>query len=266
MRIPRLPDAMAVMTAALLGLAAPRAALAQRLVVTCIHNTTDRNLPYSFQWGAEGWQKSVVAAQGYRWHSYPYDEESRNAPALRVSFDYDPYTSGSQVKTYTLQRTISYSDNCESGTHYNFRDTDDDELELFIATREQAARSQGPLKYALACIENRTGFYVPYIVRWGNGEWTSWSLDASQSKWHSGPYREGDQAAPKLQIKFDYDQQSEGSQVREYTLPTYSSTSQGCGPAKKYYFGRRSDRGFDVFDPDKASGQSAPRIGVNSRP
>jgi hypothetical protein len=262
MRMYRLPGFL-IAAAVWLSFSAPQAALAGRLVVTCIHNTTDRSLPYSFQWGAEGWQKSVVVAQGYRWHSYPYDEDNRSAPSLKVSFDADPYTDGSQVKTYTLQRTISTADNCESGTQYNFRDTDSGALDLYIATRDQTAGSQAPLKYALACIENRTGFYVPYIVQWGSGDWKSWNLNAGRSNWHSGPYRQG-QAVPVLRIKFDYDQETEGSQVRQYTLTTYSSPTQSCEGGKKYYFGKRSDGGFDLFDPEK-SGQPV-QIGVDASP
>ena len=261
MRMHRL-RALAITAAASLGLSMPQVALAQRFVVTCIHNLTDRNLSYSFQWGSSAWKKTAVAAKGSMSHWYPYDEENGTPPDLRVSFDSDPYTSGSQVKTYTLQRTFSPSDKCESGTQYNFRDTDNDELDLYIVPRAPAARPAGPLKYALACIENRTGFFVPYIVQWGNGEWKSWSLKAGHSNWHSGPYKGGEQV-PAMRIKFDWDQESEGSQSRQYTLPTYTSSSQGCDGGKKYYFGKKSDGGFDLFDPEK-TGQ--PIIGVDASP
>lgn len=90
-------------------------------------------------------------------------------------------------------------------------------------------------KYAVAKVTNPLTTTVSYRYRWGTGAWKVTSLSPGTTNRHSWRYQfEGQNASPKLQIRFDADQ-GEGVFFRTYTLQKHSVPYRTIG-GKDYRF------------------------------
>ncbi len=91
-------------------------------------------------------------------------------------------------------------------------------------------------KVGAICIENSTNEKLHYSYRWGEGEWSTQSIEAKQLMSHWWTYVPGSQTSPNFQIKFD-DNFSEGYTAAIYNLERYSTTEPvKCNQSRKYYF------------------------------
>jgi hypothetical protein len=123
---------------------------------------------------------------------------------------------------------------------------------LIVAQPVQAQR-----QFAVTCIENRTGMDLSYSYRWGLMEWQRAVIGPQGQRWHSWP-GDGYQAAPALEISFDYDL-SGGERYKTYILHKNWSYRDDCGGGKRYYFAKDAYGNLDLYDTDTGNNSNATR-------
>lgn len=95
-------------------------------VATCLSNTTDITISYSYRWDQLEWQRSTVAPQGKMRHWWTYSTAERStAPTLQIAFD-DNLADGATWTTRSLSLSrASSSFTCTEVANYSFlRETD----------------------------------------------------------------------------------------------------------------------------------------------
>lgn len=93
-------------------------------------------------------------------------------------------------------------------------------------------------RFALVCIKNTTGRSINYDIKWGDGAWSTYSVEGSAgaNRWHSMAYTTpGSTHSPPLRIRFDSDMTS-GTSYVEYNLKKYAAAEQVCNLGKQYQF------------------------------
>ncbi|MEL7038378.1 MAG: hypothetical protein AAFO04_22585 [Cyanobacteria bacterium J06592_8] len=89
------------------------------------------------------------------------------------------------------------------------------------------------------CIQNPTNHELRYSYRWGDGEWSTDSLEAKQSIKHWWTYAPGRQTSPNFQIRFD-ESFSEGYTARTHNLERYATSEPvQCSQSRRYSFSIR---------------------------
>ncbi|MDF1699456.1 MAG: hypothetical protein P1U56_26625, partial [Saprospiraceae bacterium] len=94
--------------------------------VTCINNTTDREILFTYKWDSDTeWKRESLAAGFRQWFSLTRDEK------FYVEFDYS-YNEGYQKKRYWLNRKSSKTQSCESASRYNFVSSNSTDIDIVI--------------------------------------------------------------------------------------------------------------------------------------
>jgi hypothetical protein len=101
---------------------------------------------------------------------------------------------------------------------------------LFAAGQE--AKAAGC--YGAFIIENPTSNTIHYQIKWGNGEWTTYSVGPGRDYAHWYPLDENDEV-PTPQIRFDYICGDDDVTFKVYKVDVYATDYPTVG-GKRYYF------------------------------
>jgi len=90
--------------------------------------------------------------------------------------------------------------------------------------------------YGVVSIHNPTTQILTYQFRWGDGDWTSYTLYPGEYRWHSWTYAYANEnSSPTPCIRYDEDLTS-GYFQREYSLIAYASPYHDAAWSKQYAF------------------------------
>jgi hypothetical protein len=90
--------------------------------------------------------------------------------------------------------------------------------------------------YGVVTINNPTNEALTYHFRWGDGQWTAYTLLPGEYRWHSWQYAYANQnSSPTPYVMFDVDMTA-GAYWQEYYLVAYASPYNAAAWGKQYQF------------------------------
>jgi hypothetical protein len=110
-------------------------------------------------------------------------------------------------------------------------------LAVALFTTSQQAQAGG---YGSFVLRNPNRVTIYYQVKWGNGDWQSYSVPAGYSKYHYYPLDENGHV-PSPQVRFDYIAGDSEVTYKTYSVGVYATYYPERG--KKYVF-RYSASGY----------------------
>jgi hypothetical protein len=107
--------------------------------------------------------------------------------------------------------------------------------------------------FALLCIDNSTDVKINYQLKWGDGPWKNFTLEAGERYRHTWRYeREGEDRSPICSLRFDADLSSD-TYWKRYRLKPYASPNKtDCERYGKMYYFRYSggENSMDLVEKD----------------
>jgi hypothetical protein len=99
----------------------------------------------------------------------------------------------------------------------------------------EAQAQPGRTDYAIVTIRNPRSVTVNYQIKWGAGNWESFSVSPGFSRYHAFPVDAAGRA-PRPQIRFDYILGDGGVTYKTYSLNTYTSSRLSVDSGKPHVF------------------------------
>ena len=100
-----------------------------------------------------------------------------------------------------------------------------------VAAKAEALSTE----YAIFTVRNPRSVGVNYQIKWGDGDWQSFSVNAGFSRYHAFPV-DADGRTPRPQIRYDYILGDGAVTYRACSLNTYTSRRLSVDSGKPYVF------------------------------